>query len=160
MSATEFIQKLYGELPAFFHDEDQLRELWGQPETRKSLLGNLAEKGFGEQQFAEISQMIDADKSDIYDVLAYIAFALAPITRQERVDSRKHDILSSYDEKLQTFLDFVLAQYVQEGVGELDQSKLPHLLELKYRAVSDAAAQLGGVDKIRDAFVGFQKNLY
>jgi type I restriction enzyme, R subunit len=57
-------------------------------------------------------------------------------------------------------LDFVLAQYVKEGVGELDQAKLPHLLELKYRAVSDATELLGGVTRIRDAFIGFQKHLY
>jgi type I restriction enzyme, R subunit len=48
----------------------------------------------------------------------------------------------------------------KKGVGELDQAKLPHLLELKYRAVSDAAAQLSGVAQIRDAFIGFQRHLY
>ena len=58
------------------------------------------------------------------------------------------------------FLDFVLAQYVKEGVGELDQSKLPDLLELQYRGVADAAAELGGVARIREAFLGFQKHLY
>jgi type I restriction enzyme R subunit len=93
-------------------------------------------------------------------VLAYIAFALSPITRQERADARKVNIFSHYDVKLQAFLDFVLFQYVKEGVGELDQAKLPHLLELKYRAVSDAAAELGGVAKIREAFIGFQAHLY
>ena len=62
--------------------------------------------------------------------------------------------------KLQVFLEFVLAQYVNEGVGELDQAKLPHLLELKYKGVSDAAEELGGVAKIRDAFIGFQRHLY
>jgi len=93
-------------------------------------------------------------------VRAYIAFALAPISRQERVEARKGEIFFQYDEKLQSFLDFVLLQYVQEGVGELDQDKLPQLLELKYRAVSDAAEQLGGVSRIRDAFVGFQRHLY
>jgi type I restriction enzyme R subunit len=67
---------------------------------------------------------------------------------------------SHYDPKVQAFLDFVLSQYVKEGVGELDQAKLPHLLELRYRAVSDAALELGGVAKIRDAFVGFQAHLY
>ena len=67
---------------------------------------------------------------------------------------------TAWEPKLQAFLDFVLAQYVSEGVGELDASKLPHLLELKYRAVSDAAAELGGAAKIRDAFVGFQAHLY
>jgi type I restriction enzyme R subunit len=160
MSAAEFIERLFGEFPALFKDEDELRQLWGQPETRKALLDALAEKGYGDDQLAEISRMINAEKSDIFDVLAYIAFALAPISRQERVELHRGAIHSQYDDKLQAFLDFVLSQYVQEGVSELDQEKLPHLLELKYRAVSDAAEQLGGVSRIREAFIGFQKHLY
>jgi type I restriction enzyme, R subunit len=160
MSAAEYVTRLFGDLPALFKDEDELRTLWSQPDTRKVLLENLAEKGYGGEQLHEIERLIDAEKSDLYDVLAYIAFALSPITRQERTDARKATIFSHYDGKLQTFLDFVLSQYVKEGVGELDQAKLPHLLELKYRAVSDAARELGGVAKIRDAFVGFQRHLY
>ncbi len=160
MSAAQFIERLYGELPALFKDEDELRALWSQPDTRRALLDSLAEKGFGGEQLREIERLIDAEKSDLYDVLAYIAFALAPITRQERVDSSRTEIFALYDQKLQAFLDFVLHQYVREGVGELDQGKLKHLLELKYRAVSDAAAELGGVAAIRDAFVGFQAHLY
>jgi type I restriction enzyme R subunit len=131
--------------------------LWGQPDTRKALLESLSEKGYGDEQLGEIRRIIDAEKSD---VLAYIAFALPPITREERVTAHREQILSHYDRKLQAFLDFVLSQYVKEGVGELDPAKLPHLLELKYRAVSDAAAQLGGVAQIRDAFIGFQRHLY
>jgi type I restriction enzyme, R subunit len=160
MSAAEFVQKLFGELPFLFKDEDELRELWGRPETRKALLETLSEKGYGGEQLADIGRMIDAEKSDLYDVLAYIAFNLAPITRQERADTHKGAIMAQYDDKLQAFLDFVLNQYVQEGVGELDRDKLPHLLELKYQAVGDAANQLGGIASIKDAFVGFQKHLY
>ena len=160
MSAAEFVTRLFGELPSLFKDEDELRALWGQPDTRKALLDSLAEKGYGREQLREIERMIDAEKSDLYDVLAYIAFALSPITRQERADGSRPFIASHYDPKLQAFLNFVLSQYISEGVGELDQAKLPHLLELKYRAVSDAAAELGSVAKIRDAFVGFQAQLY
>ena len=160
MSAADFIIRLFGDLPELFKDEDELRGLWGQPDTRKALIARLAEKGYGDEQLSEIRRMIDADKSDLFDVLSYIAFALAPITRNERVETHKDKIFSRYDDKLQEFLAFVLSQYVQEGVGELDQDKLPHLLELKYRAVTDAAEQLGGVARIRDAFVGFQKHLY
>ena len=72
----------------------------------------------------------------------------------------KGEIFTRYDGKLQAFLDFVLAQYVNQGVEELDQEKLGHLLELKYHTVSDAADQLGGVPVIRDTFVGFQQYLY
>jgi len=160
MSAADFVSRLFGDLPELFKDEDELRAIWSKPDTRKALLESLTEKGYGGEQLAEIRRMIDAEKSDLFDVLAYIAFALVPITREERVETRRLFIFSHYDDKLQAFLDFVLAQYVNEGVGELDQAKLPHLLELKYKAVSDAAQELGGVAKIRDAFVGFQRHLY
>jgi type I restriction enzyme R subunit len=127
----------------------------------QALFEGLAEKGFGNAQLAEIKHLIDAEKSDLYDVLAYIAFALSPITREERVRTRKGNIFAEYgDEKLRAFLDFVLLEYVKEGVGELDQSKLTPLLELKYRAVSDAARELGGIPKIRETFISFQKYLY
>jgi len=160
MSAAEFIQRLFGDLPELFKDEDELRALWSEPGTRKALLENLSEKGYGDEQLSEIKRMIDAENSDLFDVLAYVAFSLSPLTRAERVEHGRGRIATEYDEKLQTFLDFVLSQYVKEGVGELDNDKLPDLLELRYRAVRDAAQELGGVAKIRDAFIGFQKYLY
>ena len=160
ISANQMVEKLYGELPRFFKDEDELRRLWSKPDTRKALLQNLAEREFGAEQLSEISKMINAEKSDVYDVLAYIAFALAPITRSERVAARKGIIFARYDGKLQAFLDFVLAQYVAQGVDELDQDKLGSLLQLKYHSVPDAIDQLGEVPVIRDTFVGFQQYLY
>jgi type I restriction enzyme R subunit len=160
ISANQMIEQLFGALPHFFKDEDQLRRLWSQPATRKALLQGLAEKGFGSDQLAEISRLINAEKSDVYDVLAYIAFALTPVTRAERVERRKRAIFAQYNGSLQSFLEFVLGQYVSQGVEELDQEKLGHLLELKYHTIDDAAAQLGGVPKIRDTFLGFQQYLY
>jgi type I restriction enzyme, R subunit len=160
ISANQMIEKLFGELPRFFKDEDELRKLWSRPDTRKALLENLREKGFGAEQLAEIGRMINAEKSDLFDVLAYIAYALAPITRSERVETHQADIFSRYDGKLQSFLDFVLGQYVKQGVGELDQEKLGALLQLKYHTIDDAASQLGSVSLIRDTFLGFQQHLY
>ena len=160
ISANQMIERLFGELPHLFKDEDELRKLWSKPDTRKALLQGLGEKGFGVEQLGEISRMINAEKSDVFDVLAYIAFALPPITRLDRVQERRATIISSYDPKLQTFLDFVLTQYVQQGVHELDQEKLGSLLELKYHTINDATSVLGSVSMIREAFVGFQRHLY
>jgi type I restriction enzyme, R subunit len=160
ISAADFLKRMFGDLPEFFRDEDELRSLWSLPDTRRALLERLAERGYGAEQLTDIRRMIDADKSDLFDVLAYIAFALPPITRQERVSERKGRIFSRYNYKQQAFLDFVLAQYVKEGVEELDQSKLPHLIELKYHAIADAATELGSVNEIRELFVGFQRHLY
>ncbi len=152
--------ELVGKLPGLFNDEDELRTLWGQPNTRKALLDGLAEKGFGEEQLAEARSMINAENSDVFDVLAYIAFALSPISRKERVDTHKGEIFTNHEEKQQAFLEFVLGEYIKEGVGELDLAKLPGLLELRYGNVNDAAEQLGGAQLIRETFVGFQEHLY
>jgi len=160
MSAAQFIERLFGDLPELFKDEDELRRLWSSPDTRKRLIEGLAERGYGEGQLAEVRRMIDAEKSDLYDVLAYIAFAHIPISREERVQTHRPQILVDYSEKQQQFLDFVLDQYVREGVGELDEEKLPHLLDLKYYAVNDAVAELGSVTDIREVFIGFQRHLY
>ncbi len=160
MSAAQFVKRLFGDLPDLFKDEDELRCLWSKPDTRKRLLDRLEEKGYGDEQIDEIKLIINAEKSDVFDVLAYIAFALTPITREERVVASKANIYNEYSWKEQQFLDFVLSQYIQEGVRELDQEKLPDLLELKYHGVSDAAAELGSVAGIRDVFIGFQRYLY
>lgn len=160
VSPAQFIEKLFGELPELFKDEDELRKLWGQPDTRKALMQGLGERGYGEAELTEVAKLIEAQNSDLFDVLAYIAFAMEPITRTKRVETHKDAILKGHEDKLQAFLEFVLGQYEEQGVGELDQAKLPSLLELKYNSTADAATTLGGIPKIRDAFVGFQKNLY
>jgi len=161
MSAAQFVEQLFGELPELFKDEDDLRRLWSDPATRQKLLEGLEEKGYGHTQLDEIKLIINAEKSDLFDVLAYIAFAQPPITREARVLDRKRSIFTRYsDYKQQQFLEFVLSQYVQEGVLELSQEKLPDLLELKYQGISDAAAELGNVADIQGMFIGFQKYLY
>jgi type I restriction enzyme R subunit len=160
MSAAQFMERLFGDLPELFKDEDELRELWSRPDTRRKLLGGLEEKGYGSEQLAELQRMVDAEKSDLYDVLAYVAFALAPITRQERVNAHRSVIFAHYGDKQREFLDFVLDQYIRQGVGELDDEKLPHLIDLKYHAVADAVAELGQVAAIREMFIGFQRHLY
>ncbi|WP_416673422.1 EcoAI/FtnUII family type I restriction enzme subunit R [Egbenema bharatensis] len=160
MTATEFVERLFGEIPELFKNESELRELWSHPGTRKALLEGLSEKGYGNEQLTEISRLIDAEKSDLYDVLAYIAYASEPISRRDRVIARKSLIFSRYSGKQQEFLDFVLEQYIKAGVGELDQDKLPQLLELKYHDLRDALADLGSVSEIRGAFIGFQEYLY
>ncbi|MFP4227185.1 MAG: type I restriction-modification enzyme R subunit C-terminal domain-containing protein, partial [Desulfobacterales bacterium] len=160
MSAAQFIEQLFGDLPEMFKDEDELRALWSRPDTRKALLDGLAEKGYGKEQLREIGKLIEAENSDLYDVLAYIAFALAPVTRAERVETRRAEIFKGRDYLQQEFLNFVLGHYVARGVEELDTAKLPQLIELKYHSVGDAVAELGPPDNIREVFVEFQQYLY
>ncbi len=161
ISSLQFMDRLFGDLPEFFKDEAELRKLWSRPDTRRKLLQGLAEKGYGNDQLADLRRVIDAEKSDLYDVLAYVAYTQTPISREERVNSSKNLIFAHYgEEKQQEFLSFVLDHYVNQGVGELDQDKLPQLIDLKYQGVTGAIDALGNTDIIKEMFIGFQKHLY
>ena len=122
----------------------------------------MAEKGFGKDQLAEMQKIIDTEKCDLFDVLAHVAYARAPITREERAAKTKAIISTHFNSKQQVFLSFVLSHYVIVGVEELDQTKITPLLRLKYdNSISDAVADLGGQpEEITKVFAGFQKYLY
>jgi type I restriction enzyme, R subunit len=161
MSAAQFLESLFGTLPEFFKDEEQLRAIWSVPETRTTLLQGLAERGFGRDALAEMQHVIEAENSDLFDVLGYVAFASQPLAREERAAYATREIHTSFSDKQEAFLVFVLSQYVREGVDELDLGKLTQLLRLMYHnAIADAVDDLGQPEQIREMFSGFQKFLY
>ena len=160
MSAAQFLEALFGTLPEFFKDEDELRRIWSSPETRKKLLADLADRGFGKEPLAEMQKIIEAERSDLFDVLAYVAYARDPLTREARAEVARAAAAGEFTDKQQAFIDFVLAQYVKQGVDELDGEKLSPLLRLRYKALNDAFAELGKPEQVRQVFVGFQRHLY
>lgn len=160
ISAQDFLKNLYGELPKFFHDEEELRKIWSNPITRKIFLQNIAELGYGKEELENLQSMIDAEASDLFDVLAYVAFAEQPITRKERVAQSQPVVYGGLGKNEIEFIQFILSKYIEIGVDELDEEKLPQLLSLKYHAIADAQRQLGDVDKIRSIFFNCQKALY
>jgi len=161
VSSQEFLEKLFGELPKLFKDEKELREIWSKPLTRKILLEKLSEAGFGIKELNTLKRLINADKSDIFDVLEYVFDGdFRPISREERVNAAKESIFALLNPKQSEFIEFVLSQYVQSGVEELAQDKLKTLLEIKYQSFEDAKAILGEVKDISTLFIEFQQYLY
>ncbi|MDM8566111.1 DEAD/DEAH box helicase family protein [Candidatus Halobeggiatoa sp. HSG11] len=161
ISAEEFLNNLFGELPNFFKNEDELRTLWSNPATRKTLLEKLDEAGFGTDELKILQKLIDADKSDLYDVLEYVFNSdIKPITRAERVTKAKTIIFTPLNDKQEEFIEFVLTKYIETGVEELSQEKLPILLINKYQSLEDAKEILGDVADISSLFIGFQQHLY
>jgi type I restriction enzyme, R subunit len=161
ITAKEFVERMFDDLPQFFTDEEQLRQIWSDPTTREKLLEDLAEEGYDQEKLDSMKDLIDAKDSDVYDILAFVAYAARIQTRQERVKSAKSTINQVYSNyKQQVFIDFVLRKYVEDGVAELSPRKIRSLIELKYNTISDAAKELGPPAVIRETFLGFQKYLY
>ena len=162
ISASEFVKKLFKtvSLPKFFENEEELKKLWSSPITRKELLIKLEENGFSKDKLKEIQDIINANDSDLFDVLEYVAYNVKPITRLERVERAEKKIHSQLDENQKDFIDFVLSRYVEGGVEELDDNVLSKHLKLKYKEIYDAENVLGDLDLVKKTFIEFQKNLY
>lgn len=161
ISAEEFLNNLFGELPKLFKNEDELRTIWSNPLTRKTLLEKLDEAGFGKEELTMLQKLVDAEKSDLFDVLEYVFNSdVKPMTREARVAATQATIFALLNEKQREFIDFVLSKYVETGVDELDQDKLPILLTNKYQSLEDAKEVLGEVADISSLFIEFQKYLY
>ena len=161
ISSEEFLNNLFGTLPSFFKSEEELRTIWSNPLTRKTLLEKLDEAGYGKEQLSILQQLIEAEKSDLYDVLEYVFNSdIKPMTREARVAAAQATIFALLNNKQKEFIEFVLTKYIETGVEELDQEKLPILLVNKYQSLEDAKEELGDVAKISSLFIEFQKHLY
>lgn len=161
ISAEEFLNNLFGVLPNVFKNEVELRTLWSNPMTRKVLLDKLEEVGFPKSDLVIVQQLVNMEKSDLFDVLEYVFNAnYNSLTREQRVAASKATIFAILNDKQKEFIEFVLSKYIESGVEELDQEKLPILLTNKYQSLEDAKEVLGNVSEISKLFVEFQQYLY
>jgi type I restriction enzyme R subunit len=161
ISSEEFLNNLFGALPNLFKSEEELRTLWSNPMTRKVLLDKLEEVGFPKSDLLIVQSLVNMEKSDLFDVLEYVFNGnYNSLTREQRVAASQATIFALLDNKQKEFIEFVLSKYVETGVEELDQEKLPILLTNKYQTLEDAKEVLGNVGDISKLFIEFQKYLY
>lgn len=161
ISSEEFLNNLFGELPKLFKDEEELQKLWSNPLTRKILLGNLDSAGFPKDDLLILQKLVDMEKSDLYDVLEYVFNGdYIAMTREARTKAAEATIFALLNEQQKEFISFVLSKYIETGVEELDQEKLPILLTNKYQSLEDAKEMLGDVANISRLFIEFQEHLY
>jgi type I restriction enzyme R subunit len=161
VSADEFLKNLFGELPKLFKDEAELRVLWSNPLTRKILLENLESAGFPKQDLLTLQKLVDMEKSDLFDVLEYVFNGdYVAMTREARAKAAEATIFALLNEKQKEFISFVLSKYIEAGVDELEQEKLPVLLKNKYETLDDAKEMLGEIANIKELFIAFQEHLY
>lgn len=161
ISAEEFLNNLFGELPKLFKDEEELRKLWSSPITRKTLLEKLDDAGFAKDDLLTLQKLVDMENSDLYDVLEYVfSGEHTAMTREARSKAAEATIFALLSDQQREFIAFVLGKYVETGVDELDQDKLPILLTNKYQSLEDAKEILGDTASISRLFIEFQEHLY
>ena len=161
IAISEFLEKMFGELPQFFSSEEELKEKWSNPSTRADLLDALDTAGYGIEVLRSVRDVIDAENCDLLDVLEYIAYSVEPIERAKRVEERRSQIFDGLSHPQQDLVEFIISKYIFQGVTELAIDKLPVLLQMKYGTAKDAVRQFGGNPTlIQQTFMNFQQGLY
>lgn len=159
ISAVQFLQEMFGKMPDFFTSKEDLQQRWANPNTREVLLNKMASEGYGIDILNQIRSLIDADNSDILDVLEYIAYNTTPIERAKRVER-----VVAYADTLATahkdFVYYIITAYVKEGINELKTDRLPELLSLKFGSIPEGINALGSVVEAQKTFLDFQQRLY
>ncbi len=159
ISTKQFIEEMFGRLPEFFRSSEDLHKKWSDPETREALLDKMSEAGYGREILQDIRKLIDAEKSDLLDVLEYIAYATTPIERKERAE-RLNDYTEQLPDAQRQFVEYIINAYIKSGIDELRMDKLKTLLELKFGSITEGINALGSIPIARQTFKDCQYHLY
>ncbi len=154
ISLDEYVKKLFGRIPEFFSDADDLREKWSNPETREQLLRTLDEAGFAEDKLNLLRNMLKLQKCDLLDVLEFIAYNSTPIERVKRVEIVKKQYVDALNKEQREFDNLILEYYASNGFKELGSDKLKTFINIKFNSMRDAKERLNmSVADIREHYI-------
>ncbi|MCX7732734.1 MAG: DEAD/DEAH box helicase family protein [candidate division WOR-3 bacterium] len=121
---------------------DTLRELWIEPQKRRNLIDKLPDDGAGLRLLRELMARKDYD---LYDILAEIAYGMAPKTLQERVDALEYkhrDWLNRLSSQARETLLAIARQFIHGGTEELENRRIFDILRKEGFNV-DALKEIG-----------------
>ncbi len=165
LSAQQFVERLMLKLPGLFSSAEELRETWSDPDRREALLQKLAQTGFDAEQLATLRRMFAAEQSDLFDLLAFLAFEQPMETRRARAEATRANnaFFNQFEQQpARDFLYFVLNRYEETGVAELARDRMPGLIKMSGLGTTrDASRAFGGSPaNVLAAFRGLQHALY
>jgi type I restriction enzyme R subunit len=157
VSPEQFLKDLFSKLPDFFADEEALRKIWSNQDTRNKLIDELAERGFDLGKLLNLRDAFKAEDSDIYDLLRFVAFDKEIISRKARLSNADINFKDKLDAKNQEFVEFVMTQYENNRFESLND--LTNLINLKY-GNSSVVEDMGGVSLVKENFGALQEAIY
>jgi len=134
--------------------------IWSNPNICQSFLEGLAVAGYGKETLTSLQHLINAEKSDLFQVFKNVVTADPHIPSDGWVARSQSHIFRNLNTKEKESIEFVLSEHIESDVDELSLEKIPDLFKLKYFTLPDAIRLLGEVPVIRELFIGFQKELY
>ena len=128
ITVEEYQQRLAERLVAEAPDLQRFRNLWIVPPDRRDLLHHLPNGENGARLIRDITGLAECD---LYDVLADIAYGMAPRTRSARAEAFAHKNkrwLKTLPQAAADTLEALAAQFALDGTEALES---PHVFETR-----------------------------
>ena len=103
--------------------------------------------------------MVDAAKSDLFDVLSYVLFTNPLKTRHDRATTLLGKGFGISDNEMTALLVGILKAYEARGETQLATKKLGQFSTARYGNVGESKGKLGKLAVVREAFKQMQITL-
>lgn len=122
---------------------DDFLTTWTNAERKQAIIEELQEEGV---LLDAIREEIKQPDLDDFDLICHLAYDKEPLTKAERANNvKKRNYLYKYSAIAQQVLEMLLSKYANEGIKEIEETKVLQLREF---------AQFGSPMKIVKAFGG------
>ena len=110
-----------------FASLDDFLRRWQATERKQAILEELEAEGLALDIIVkELGKDLDP-----FDLICHVAFDAKPLTRRERAENvKKRDVFAKYGDRARAVLDALLAKYADEGVLNLDDTKVLYIKPL------------------------------
>lgn len=144
-----------------FRNAAVLRQRWAEPDQRRAIIEELADRGIDFDQLAKTANQPDADPLDL---ICHLAFNAPLRTRRERAQvlrSVKKDFFAQYGPQARAILNDLLDKYTDHGDAQFVLPDVLHVPPLSsYGTITEISAYFGGAEQLRIAVNDLQRYLY
>lgn len=145
------ILEKYASLSEFIH-------IWTIAEKKQAIVRELEERGVLLEALKEEA----GEEIDDFDLILHIAYDQKPLTKRERVENvKKKGYLYKYSEVCQQVLSALLDKYMDEGISELEDTRVLENAPFDRMGSPVSIARLfGGKNKYLQAVKELEEELY
>ena len=138
--------------------DDFLRR-WTEAQRKQAIIDELAEEGVLLDAVREETGKVDIDD---FDLICHLAYDKAPLTRIERANNvRKRGYLYKYAELAQKVLGALLDKYADEGIRDIEDTKVLQLKEFaEYGSPMKIAKAFGGKEGYQQAVIELENEIF
>lgn len=138
---------------------DDFLSRWTKAQRKQAIIDELKEEGVFLDAVREETGKMDIDD---FDLICHLAYDKAPLTRLERANSvRKRGYLYRYAELAQKVLGTLLDKYADEGIKDIEDTKVLQLKEFaEYGSPMKIAKAFGGKEGYQQAVRELENEIF